>query len=388
MANITPFTVNVPDAELDDLRNRLRRTRLAPEFANDDWRYGTNGAYLKEFLHYWETAYDWRRHEAAINAQPNFMTSIDGIPIHFIHAHGKGPKPVPLILSHGWPWTFWDWHKVIGPLTDPAAHGGDPADAFDVVIPSLPGYGYSNPLTTPGINFWRTADLWVTLMRDVLGYDKFAAGGGDWGAILTAQLGHRYAEHLLGVYLHLMVPLDVFNAPFPGPEVFAPEEAEWHQRNQNFFLRESGYSGIQATKPQTVAFALNDSPAGLAAWIIEKRRTWSDCGGDLETRFSKDSLATTLTIYWTTQSYGTSARYYYECVNNPWRASHNRQPVVEAPTGIGVFPREVVMLPRSWAENYYNLKHWTEMKSGGHFAPMEEPAALIEDIRAFYRKLR
>ena len=388
MATITPFTVNVPDAELDDLRNRLRRTRLAPEFANDDWRYGTNGAYLKEFLHYWETAYDWRRHEAAINAQPNFMTRIDGIPIHFIHARGKGPKPVPLILSHGWPWTFWDWHKVIGPLTDPAAHGGDPADAFDLVIPSLPGYGYSNPLTTPGINFWRTADLWVTLMRDVLGYDKFAAGGGDWGAILTAQLGHRYAEHLLGVYLHLMVPLDVFNAPFPGAEVFAPDEAEWHQRNENFFTRETGYSAIQATKPQTVAFALNDSPAGLAAWIIEKRRTWSDCGGDLESRFSKESLATTLTIYWTTQSYGTSARYYYECVNNPWRPSHDRQPVVEAPTGIGVFPREVVMLPRRWAEKYYNLKHWTEMKSGGHFAPMEEPAALIEDIRAFYRKLR
>ena len=388
MTTITPFTVNVPDADLDDLRNRLRRTRLAPEFANDDWRYGTNGAYLKDFLHYWETSYDWRRHEAAINAQPNFMTHIDGIPIHFIHARGKGPKPVPLILSHGWPWTFWDWHKVIGPLTDPAAHGGDPADAFDVVIPSLPGYGYSNPLTTPGINFWRTADLWVTLMRDVLGYDKFAAGGGDWGAILTAQLGHRYAEHLLGVYMHLMVPLDVFNGPFPGQELFTPEEAEWHQRNQNFFMRESGYSAIQSTKPQTVAFALNDSPAGLAAWIIEKRRTWSDCGGDLESRFSKDSLATTLTIYWTTQSYGTSARYYYECVNNPWRPSHDRQPVVEAPTGIGVFPREVVMLPRRWAENYYNLKHWTEMKSGGHFAPMEEPAALIEDIRAFYRKLR
>ena len=388
MSNVTPFTVNLAQAELDDLRQRLRRTRLAPEFGNDDWRYGVNGAYLKDFLHYWETDYDWRQHEAAINRLPNYKTSIEGMPIHFIHVRGKGPKPVPLILSHGWPWTFWDWHKVIGPLSDPAAHGGDAADAFDVVVPSLPGYGYSTPLTTPGINFWRTADLWVKLMRDALGYDKFAAGGGDWGAILTAQLGHRYARHLLGIYLHLMVPLDVFTAPFPGPEIFAPEEAEMFARNQKFFEGETGYSAIQATKPQTLAFALNDSPAGLAAWIIEKRRTWSDCGGDVERRFSKDDLATTLTIYWTTQSFGNSARYYYECAHNPWRASHARQPLVEAPTGIGVFPHEVVMLPRSWAERYYNLKHWTQMKTGGHFAPMEEPAALIEDIRAFYRTLR
>ena len=388
MANITPFTVKVAQAELDDLRSRLQRTRLAPEFGNDDWRYGTNGAYLKDFLHYWETSYDWRQHEAAINNLPNFMTRIESMPIHFIHVRGKGPKPVPLILSHGWPWTFWDWHKVIGPLSDPAAYGGDPADAFDVVVPSLPGYGYSNPLTTPGINFWRTADLWVKLMRDVLGYDKFAAGGGDWGAILTAQLGHRYAQHLIGIYLHLMVPLDVFTAPFPGAEVFAPEEAGMLKRNQRFFEGETGYSAMQATKPQTLAFALNDSPAGLAAWIIEKRRTWSDCGGDVERRFSKDDLATTLTIYWTTQSFGNSARYYYECAHNPWRPAHHRQPLVEAPTGIAVFPHEVVMLPRSWAERYYNLKHWTPMKSGGHFAPMEEPAALIEDIRVFYRTLR
>lgn len=385
---VTPFSVNVPDAELADLRERLRRTRLAPEFGNDDWRYGANGDYLRELLRYWESGYDWRQHERAINSVPNFKTSIDGVPIHFIHQKGKGPQPIPLILSHGWPWTFWDWHKVIGPLSDPAAHGGDAADAFDVVIPSLPGYGYSSPLETTGINFWRTADLWVTLMRDVLGYDKFAAGGGDWGAILTAQLGHRYARHLIGIYLHLMVPLDVFNAPFPGAEVFAPEEMALHERNQNFFARETGYSALQATKPQTLAIALNDSPAGLAAWIVEKRRTWSDCGGDVERRFSKDDLLTTLSIYWHTQTFGTSARYYYECVNNPWRPTHTRSPVVEAPTGIGVFPDEVVLLPRSWAERYYNLKHWTAMKSGGHFAPMEEPQALVEDIRKFYRGLR
>lgn len=383
-----PFTIHIPESDLTDLHARLRRTRLAPEFANDDWRYGANGDYLRELLHYWETGYDWRVHERAINALPNFKTTLDGIPIHFIHVKGRGPRPVPLILSHGWPWTFWDWHKVIGPLTDPAAHGGDAADAFDVVVPSLPGYGFSSPLTTPGINFWRTADLWVTLMRDVLGYAKFAAGGGDWGAILTAQLGHKYAQHLIGAYLHLLVPLDVFNGPLPGQEEYGAEEVGWYERSANFLLRETGYSAIQATKPQTLAFALNDSPVGLAAWIIEKRRTWSDCGGDLARRFSRDDLLTTLSIYWFTQTFGTSARYYYECVHNPWQPSHDRQPVVEAPTGVGVFQEEVVLMPRRWAERYYNLQHWTLMKSGGHFAPMEEPRALVEDMRAFFRPLR
>ena len=383
-----PFTVEVSDAALADLGERLQRTRLAPEFANDDWAYGTNGAYLRELLDYWAADYDWREQEAAINGFANYKTTIEGIPIHFIYERGKGPNPVPLILSHGWPWTFWDWHKLIGPLTDPAAYGGDPADAFDVVIPSLPGFGFSTPLVTPGINFWRTADLWVTLMRDVLGYDRFAAGGGDWGAILTAQLGHKYAQHLLGVYLHLMAPLDIFNGTLPEEKDYGSGEESWYQRNEDFFAAESGYSAIQSTKPQTLAFALNDSPAGLCAWILEKRRTWSDCSGDVERRFSKDDLLTTMSIYWFTQSYGTSARYYYECVHNPWRPAHDRTPVVEAPTGIGVFLEEVILFPKRWAQRYYNLKHWQVMPSGGHFAPMEEPQRLLEDMRSFYRSLR
>ncbi len=383
-----PFKVDVPDAAIADLRVRLQQTRLAPEFANDDWAYGTKGTYLQDLLAYWEADYDWRKHEAAINRFANYKTTINDISIHFIYEKGKGPNPTPLILSHGWPWTFWDWHKVIGPLTDPAAHGGDPADSFDVVVPSLPGFGFSTPLTTPGINFWRTADLWVTLMREVLGYEKFAAGGGDWGAILTAQLGHKYAEHLIGAYLHLMAPLDIFNGGLPEQSEYGPEEAGWYERNLNFFAQESGYSAMQTTKPQTLAFALNDSPAGLCSWILEKRRTWSDCGGDVERRFSKDDLLTTMSIYWFTQSYGTSARYYYECVHNPWQPAHNRNPVVEAPTGIGVFLEEVILMPRRWAESYYNLQHWSVMNSGGHFAPMEEPQALVEDMRAFYRPLR
>jgi len=385
---VEPFTVNIPDNDLSDLKERLQRTRLAPEFANDGWQYGTNGTYLNELLSYWVNDYDWRAAEAKINRFNNFKTTIDGIPIHFIHEKGKGPNPTPLILSHGWPWTFWDWHKVIGPLTDPVAHGGRAEDSFDIVVPSLPGYGFSNPMTTPGMNFWRTADLWVTLMRDVLGYDKFAAGGGDWGALITAQLGHKYIEHLIGVYVHLMAPLDIFNSEFPLASAYSPDEKRYFERNEHFFAEESGYSAIQSTKPQTVAFALNDSPAGLCAWIVEKRRTWSDSSGDVETRFTKDELLTTISIYWFTQSYGTSARYYYECLHNPWQPTHNRKPVVEAPTAVGMFEEEVLVMPRSWADEYYNLQHFTKMKSGGHFAPMEEPDTLVDDIRSFYRKLR
>jgi pimeloyl-ACP methyl ester carboxylesterase len=237
------------------------------------------------------------------------------------------------------------------------------------------------------MNFWETADLWVSLMRDVLGYDKFAAAGGDWGALVTAQLGHKYPEHLIGVYIHLMAPLDVFSGSLPERSLYSEEEKGLYEKNEAFFSSGSGYSAIQTTKPQTLAFGLNDSPVGLCSWILEKRRAWSDCNGDVESRFSKDDLLTTICIYWFTQTYGTSARYYYECVHNPWTPSHSSLPVVKTPTGIGVFSKEVMIFPRKWAETYYNLSHWTEMDSGGHFAPMEEPDALVMDIRKFFQQL-
>jgi len=382
------FTVAIPDAALADLKDRLARTRFPGDFGNPNWEYGTNTAYLKELVEYWRTQYDWRKVERQINSYANYKTEIDGVPIHFIHEPGKGPNPIPLILTHGWPWTFWDLHKVIRPLADPASYGDDPEDAFDVVVPSLPGYGFSTPLTKTGVNYWTTADLWVKLMQDVLGYKKFAAEGGDWGAIITEQLGHKHADKLIGIYLHLLIQLTLFGEGGPKPEDFGPGEEGWAERGKHFFEEESGYSAIQMTKPQTVASALNDSPAGLAAWLDEKRRTWSDCGGDIEKRFSKDDLCTTATIYWLTESYGTSARYYYEAVHNPWKPSHNRTPIVEAPTGAGVFLKEVFLMPRKWAERYLNLKRWTIMPSGGHFAPMEEPQVLIDDIRAFFRTLR
>jgi pimeloyl-ACP methyl ester carboxylesterase len=387
--NKEPFTVAVADETLEDLRTRLKRTRWPRDFGNSDWRYGTNRDYLKDLVDYWAERYDWRRHEREINSFANFKTEIDGIPIHFIHERGKGPKPIPLVLSHGWPWTFWDFHKVIRPLADPAGHGGDAADAFDVVVPSLPGYGFSTPLVTTGINYWRTADLWVTLMCDVLGYPKFVAQGGDWGALITAQLGHKYADRLIGIHVNMLASLGFFSGSGgPKPEDFGPGEEGWLEHTRNFIANESGYMALQSTKPQTLAHALNDSPAGLCSWILEKRRTWSDCGGNVERRFSKDDLCTTMTLYWVTESFGTSARYYYEARHNQWTPSHDRMPVVEAPTAAAVFLKEVILMPRKWAERYYNLKRWTVMPSGGHFAPMEEPERLVEDIRASFRPLR
>ncbi|MBL6749505.1 MAG: epoxide hydrolase [Nevskia sp.] len=384
---IEPFKVAVAEEVLTDLKQRLERTRWAEDFGNDGWEYGTNGAYLRELVAHWRDRYDWREHERAMNAFPQFRTVIDEVPIHFIHVRGKGPRPMPLIMSHGWPWTFWDYRKLIGPLTDPAAYGGDPADAFDVVVPSLPGYGFSTPLTRTGLNFWSTADLWVKLMER-LGYPRFAAHGGDWGALITGQLGHKYAERLIGAHFTLMVPLDLFTGGAVDPADFAPEEKHWIGENARFFADDAGYFAIQTTRPQTIAFALNDSPVGLCSWILEKRRAWSDCGGQVETRFPKDDLLTTVMLYWVTRSYGTSARYYYEAAHRHWQPSVEGLPVVRAPTGIMVFEREVLKQPRRWAERYYNLKRWNRFERGGHFAQVEEPERVLADLRTFFGALR
>jgi pimeloyl-ACP methyl ester carboxylesterase len=385
---IEPFQIAIPDSVLDDLKVRLRQTRWAQDFANDEWAYGTNGAYLKELVEYWADGYDWRRHERAMNEFSHYRTTIDQVPIHFIHERGKGPKPLPLIMTHGWPWTFWDLQKVIRPLTDPAAFGGDPNDAFDVVVPSLPGFGFSTPLTVPGINYWRISDLWIKLMKQELGYTRFAAQGGDYGAFVTAQLGHKYASDVVGIHVHLAGPVGMIRGNMPDRSVFGPGEERWYDDNLKFFDQEGAYSTLQATKPQTLAYGMNDSPAGMCAWLLEKRRRWSDCGGEVERRFSKDDLLTTMTLYWATESFGTAARAYAEAKRHPWTPSHDRMPVVEAPTAILLFENDIVKLPRRWAEGYYNLKRWNVSLTGGHFAPMEEPDILVNDLREFYRDLR
>ncbi|MGH8007863.1 MAG: epoxide hydrolase family protein [Candidatus Binatia bacterium] len=382
-----PFRIAIPDAVLTDLQERLARTRWPADYANENWAYGANRAYLQEVVEYWRHGYDWRKHEQEMNTFSNYKVTIDDVPIHFIHEPGKGPNPMPLILTHGWPWTYWDLRKVIRPLADPASFGGDPADAFDVVVPSLPGFGFSTPLRKTGVNFWRTADLWVKLMQDVLGYKKFSAEGGDWGALVTSQLGHAHAQHMIGTYLSLSVPLDFLTNGLSLDNSYTEDEQWAVARNAEARPTIGSHLAVQTSDPQTLAYGMHDSPVALLAWIGERRRNWSDCDGQIERRFSKDDLLTTIMLYWVTESFVTSVRYYYEGAHQPWTPAHQRTPVVESPTGIGIFPRELLIPARKWAEQYYNLTHWTVMPAGGHFAPAEEPEHLVTDIRAFFRTL-
>jgi len=387
VSGIEKFTIAIPQDDLDDLHDRLARTRWTDDFANDDWAYGANGDYLRELTDYWQHGYDWRAREAAMNALPHFITEIDGLPIHFVHVRGKGPNPKPLLLTHGWPWTFWDFQKLVGPLSDPVGHVGDAADSFDLVIPSLPGFGFSTPMTQSGINWWKTADLWIKLM-DRLGYDRFGAHGGDIGAFISAQLGHKYADRISGV--HLTTPGKLTFMAGEGWDLsdYAADEGHLLARMADVGRREIGHFIVQSTKPQNLAVAFGDSPAGLLAWLVDKRFSWGDCNGDIESRFSKDDLLDNASLFWLTRSYHTSARYYYEGAHHPWQPSHDGVPVVEAPTGIAVFPAELTFAPRAAAKQYYNLQSMTQQPSGGHFAPMEEPELLANDIRDFFRVLR
>jgi len=381
------FEIHVPATQLDDLRARLERFRTTPDFANTDWRYGVEGDYLARLVDYWLRDYDWRAEEAAMNRFEHYRVHIDGIPIHYLRRPGTGPAPMPIILTHGWPWTFWDYRYVIEPLADPAAHGGDPADAFDVIVPSLPGFGFSSPLTTPGVNWMRTADLWVTLMREVLGYPRFAAAGGDWGAFVTAQLGHKYASCLYGV--HKTFPA------IPGLDYatvdenhYAPEEKPLYAQRLAKASTIASHFVVHGTDPQTLAYALNDSPAGLAAWIIERRRAWSDCDGDVERAFTRDHLLTTCSLYWLTGTIGTSMRYYWEAAHAPWKPAHERSPTIEAPTAMAILPKDVFPLPRQTVERYANLQQWTVLERGGHFGPAEAPDLVAADIQRFFRRFR
>lgn len=382
------FEVAIADSELSDLESRLANWRAAADFANDDWRYGVNGSYLAELVDYWHKGYDWRAQEAKMNAFDHFRVEIEGIPIHYLHARGTGPAPMPIVLTHGWPWTFWDFQHLIGPLSDPASHGGDPADAFDVVVPSLPGFGFSSPLTQPGVGFARTAELWDTLMRDVLGYERYAAQGGDWGSLVSAAIGHGSADHLIGVHESMggFLGLDYGSM---RAEDYAPDEKEWPARVARKATSIASHMSVHTHDPQTLAFALEDSPVGLAAWIVERRRAWSDCDGDVEKSFSRDDLLTTISIYWHTRTIGTSMRFYRESIlGAPWKPIHDHTPNVPVPSGFAIFPEDVLLIPRKIAERYANVQHWTIMPRGGHFAPAEEPDLLIDDIRTFFRTLR
>lgn len=386
MARPVPFTIDIPQADLDDLRRRLLATRFAPEIPGDGWKYGVDRSWLQSMVSTWANEYDWRTHEAQMNSYPNFRVEIDGIPIHFLHIRGKGPNPRPLIATHGWPWTFWDMRGLIEPLTNPASVGGRPEDSFDLVIPSLPGFAFSNPLQTHGVNVRRVAELWVKLMRDCLGYDRFGAYGGDWGAIVTSELGHAHAQHLTGVYMSLPVIPGV-NRRELAPDAFGPDE-DWMVRRTaevDWLIR--SHVTVHTHDPQTLAYALADSPVGTAAWIWERRRAWSDCDGDVESVFSRDELITLASIYWLTGAIGPSLRIYFEHFNGGWPPLHDRIPIVEAPTGFAIFPKELVLLPRSVAAKYSNLHRWTLMPKGGHFGPAEQPLAVAAELTAFFGSL-
>ena len=381
---ITRMRIEVPEEVLDDLRRRLAAARLPDQIPGSGWGYGTDGAYLRELCSYWRDKFDWRAQETLLNRFEHHHTLIGGQKLHFVHARSNVPGALPLVITHGWPGSVFEFYKIIGPLVDPVAHGGNERDAFHVVCPSIPGYGFSGPTHEPGWDVRRVAETFAKLMAR-LGYSKYGAQGGDWGSIITTQLALVDPEHVAGIHLNMVVAGPPPGAANPMEGVSAAEMKALADMG-DFQKNETGYQQIQGTKPQTLGYALNDSPTGLAAWIVEKFRTWSDCGGDVERRFSKDELLTNIMIYWATETINSSVRLYCETMRaGRFAASAER---VRVPTGCSIFPKEIYRPPRRWAEAHFNVLQWTTHASGGHFAALEEPVALVEDIRSFFRKLR
>ena len=394
MAPLEPWPIHLSDEVLDDLRGRLRRARLAPDFENDDWEYGTNGEYLADLVRYWADEFDWRAQETAMNAYPNHRVEIQGLPIHFLHAPRKGPSPMPLVLTHGWPWTFWEFRQLLGPLSDPAAHGGDPADAFDVIVPSLPGFGFSTPLSRGGVGVYDVPDLWVELMRDRLGHERFAAHGGDYGAQVTAQLGHKYPEHLIGLHFSPRpYRLEIWNVERPWAGLIAgsgglPEDPDLRAATIAYERKRVGHVVANILDPQTFSHAFNDSPAGLASWYVSRRRGFGDTGGDIESVFPRDDLLTNFTIYWATQSVSTAARFYLENWKQGWTPSHDGKQV-DVPTAVTLLRADLPPgLSMDWMYDAFDIRFVNELDRGGHYAPAERPEAIIEDIRKHFRTLR
>ena len=377
-----PFTLNVPDAELSALKARLALTRFPDAAPGEPWAFGTSVEYARDLVGYWKDRFDWRAQEAALNAFPQFKTELHDIDLHYLHVPGVGPDPYPLLLLHGWPGSVYEFLDIIPRLTDPARFGGDPKDAFTVVAPSLPGYGLS---FSPGQKRFTLQDIAACvhdLMTETLGFKKFAAQGGDWGAGTSSLIGAKYPDSVCGIHINLLfVPRD-------RPDGALSEESQRYAQDLAYWLREeTGYQQIQGTKPQTLAFALTDSPAGLAAWIAEKFRSWSDCDGVPENAISRDRMLANIALYWFTGAIGSSFWPYFGRLHTGWPLSPDNP--ITVPTGYAAFPKEIVRPPRSIAEKTYtNIQRWTEMKKGGHFAAMEQPAALAEEIQAFFRPLR
>ena len=385
---ITPFTINVTQDVLSDVQLRLQNTRWSYQVEGTKWDAGTDLNYVRELVAYWQDGYDWCKQEAALNEFAHFKSVVDEIGIHFIYERGKGPNPFPLILTHGYPDSFYRFAKIIPMLTDPASYGGRAEDAFDVVAPDLPGYGFSDrPPEIGGV--FRVNDFWAQLMTEILGYKRFGAHGGDWGSTITEQLARSHADSVVAIHL-TDVP---FGHIMQKPDDPSPAEKKLFKHNEEWLQKEGAYALIQSSKPQSLAQGSNDSPAGLAAWLVEKFRAWSDCGGDIETRFTKDELLTHIMIYWATESIGPSFLTYDDFANagaltwikegvKKWAGSS------KVPAAFALFPADISRPPREWAERFFNVQRWTEMPRGGHFAATEEPALLAEDIRAWFRPFR
>jgi pimeloyl-ACP methyl ester carboxylesterase len=379
--DLRPFRVDVPEPVLDDLRERLARTRWPDQIPDSAWDYGTDLAYLQELCDHWASKFDWRTQEDRFNRWPHFLTDIDGAQVHFMHARSPEPDAFPLVITHGWPGSVSEFLDIVEPLRDPRANGGDAKDAFHVVCPSIPGYGWSGPTREPGWDVLRVAQAWKVLMAR-LGYDRYGAQGGDWGAMISATLARVDAEHVAGLHSNMLLAFP----PNAGELTLTDEEAADLAAAGEFMQRGSAYQEIQGKNPQTLGYGLTDSPAGLAGWIVEKFFAWTDHDGDLEQAVSRDQILTNLTVYWVTKTINSSVRLYCES-----RRSDRFGPMgefVSTPTAAAVFPREMFRIPRAYAEAAFNLQRYTRFDRGGHFAALEEPDLLIEDIRAFFREVR
>ena len=381
---IKPFRINVSEDDLEELRRRLARTRWPDELSEVGWRYGVPVGYLKELAEYWRTSYDWHKYEAELNAFPQFTTQIDGANVHFLHVRSTEPGALPLILTHGWPGSIVEFLNVIGPLTDPRAHGGDPADAFHLVIPSIPGYGFSGPTHDVGWTTARVAKAWAELMSR-LGYERYGAQGGDWGAFVSPELGRIDPDHVVGVHVNAATFGFIPFGPVDPDELATFTDAEKARlaRLEKFMAEMNGYFQIQATRPQTLAYGLSDSPAGQLAWIVEKFKEWTDSAAELpEDAVGRDHLLTNVMLYWLTGTAASSARLYYENMHSP---AWDQRPST-TPTGVAVFAEDVAI--RRYGERGNNIVHWSDFERGGHFAAMEVPDLLVGDIREFFRGLR
>jgi pimeloyl-ACP methyl ester carboxylesterase len=375
-----PFTPHADPAALDDLRARLRATRWPDAPQGTRWSLGTDVDYLRELVTYWANEFDWPAQEAALNRLPRFRVPVGGLGIHFVHARAAAQPAMPLILTHGWPDSFWRYSKVVPLLTDPGAHGADPVDAFDVVVPDVPGYGYSDAPIGPPIDSIAVAGLWAELMT-ALGYERFGAAGGDIGSHVSRYLALDHPDRVVAVHR-----TDAGVPNFTGdPADLTPEERDWLASVAAWGAAEGAYGAMHRTKPQTAAVGLNDSPAGLASWIVEKLRGWSDCDGDIERSFTKDEILTNVTIYWLTGTIGSSMRMYRANSAIPPAQLARR---VDVPSGFSIFRGDVVRPPRAWLERTTNAVYATEPAHGGHFAPFEEPELYAHELREFFRPYR